>query len=122
MSKTITFLKENGPIITVLALIVVIALVVPLSPKSLWKLEAFAKSSQQQNLETTEGKKEVLVALEMEIDVPDGFTFRASAIERLRGDLHVVRSEDHIHGITNEDIVLISIGRPANISDPYRRF
>jgi len=80
------FLRENAPLIAVGLLGVVILLFVPLAPKRLWSVENVRKGPFRVTLDTTEGRREVLVTLEMDLETPDGFQFRASPLERLRGE------------------------------------
>lgn len=79
------FLRENAPVIAVFMLGFAILLFVPLAPKKLWKVENIRKGPYRVMLETTEGRKEVRVTLEMDLETPEGFEFRASPLERLRG-------------------------------------
>lgn len=79
-----TFLRENAPVILVFLLGFVILLFVPLAPKKLWTVENVRKGPYRVTLETTEGRQEVRVTLEMDLETPEGFQFRASPLERLR--------------------------------------
>ena len=71
-------------VIAVFLLGFAILLFVPLAPKKLWTVENNRKGPYRVTWETTEGKKEVRVTLEMDLETPEGFQFRASPLERLR--------------------------------------
>jgi hypothetical protein len=80
------FLEENAPLLTVGLLGAIGLLFVPLAPQSLWSLDNVRKGPYRLTLETTEGRKELRITLEMAIETPEGYVFRASPLERLRGE------------------------------------
>lgn len=92
-------LTENAPLIAVGVLGSVILLFIPLAPKKLWTVENIRKGPYRVAYDTTEGKKEVRVTLEMDLETPDGFQFRASAFERLRAETFPAAWAMHIEEI-----------------------
>jgi hypothetical protein len=104
------FLRENAPIIAVGVVGLAILLFVPLAPKSLWSLDNVRKGPYRVNLETTEGRKELRITLEMAIETPGGFVFRASAIDRLRGGTFPASWAMKIEGIGSATLPCFASG------------
>lgn len=103
-------LRENAPLIAVGLLAGVGLLFVPLAPKSLWSLDNVRKGPFRVNLETTEGRKELRITLEMAIETPEGFVFRASPIERLRGGSYPASWAMKIEGIGSATLPCFASG------------
>ncbi len=113
MSERESLFRTYAPLIVVGLLIVALVLFLPMSRKTFSIGDTFFKGPATQTLPTTSGARKAAVSLELKLEAPEGFHYRNSPIERLRGETMPMRWKLTIEGLDGATLPCFATGERA---------
>lgn len=113
MEQKESFFRAYAPLIVVGLLIGALVLFLPMARKGFSIHDTSFKGPVKQTLATTAGPRETEVSLELMLEVPPGFTYRNSPIERIRGTTMPLRWKLTIEGLQGAGLPCFESGDRA---------